>query len=450
VTTQQATRAFAVGAFLLGIVGLLAVLLMGGSSYTIHARFLDAQGIVTGGEVEVAGRTVGSISAITVTPSGDADVKLSISDGSLAPLHVGTRASIRAVGQATITGHYLLLTPGPSNAPVLPDNGVLPITQTSGIVPIDALLDSFGPAQRRNLDLLIANSAQVYAGSGARYFNEMLGRLDPALGQIEGFTSDLALDRGALGELVQRGSVAASAMASQSSALTSAVTHTARALTAIANQRAALADLLSRMSPVLGQARGTLRGTAAALTALRPALRDILPVSGPLNAYLRKVDVVLPEAAPVLATLRSELPPLNQSLGGVRSLAGPAVRAFDTLGPAMKGLAPIFQGLRFYSTDLVLGALSGLFGIATGEYIASGHYTKANFVQSAQTAALGPLSAVLAAHPLVPGLLATRTELNRRCPGGNQPPAPDGSSPWNLGPQFCTPANDEPLSVDFP
>ncbi|MHB8694858.1 MAG: hypothetical protein ACYDHH_26800, partial [Solirubrobacteraceae bacterium] len=119
------------------------------------------------------------------------------------------------------------------------------------------------------------------------------------------------------------------------------------------------------------------------------------------------------------------------------------------LGPAMHGLAPIFKGFRFYGTDVIMGVLAGFFGSLTGEYNADGHYIKANFVQSAQTALLGPLSSVLSAHPLLPGLFNTRTGLLRRCPGGDEPPAPDGTSPWNLGPKYCTASSDVPLSVDF-
>jgi phospholipid/cholesterol/gamma-HCH transport system substrate-binding protein len=445
---RENTRVVALGALALGVVALAFVLLMSSSSYTIHAHFLDAGGLVDGGRVEMGGVPVGSISNIRVTRDGQADVELSIDHPGLTPLHEGTRASIRAVGQAGVTENFVALSPGPLSAPALSDGGVLPATQTAGIVPIDAILDSFGPAQRANLDALIRNSAQLYAGSGSRYFNQMLGKLAPALGALNGFTSDLALDRGALGELVRTGAAAATAVASRGSDLTAAVTHTAIALGAVASQRRNLADLLSRMPAVLIQARGTLKRTGDALTTLRPALRDVLPVASPLHDFLTRLDSVLPAAGPVVAQLRAQLPALSQSLAGLKPLAQPAVKALDTLGPAMKGLFPIAQGMRFYGTDLLLGALN-ILGITSPAYDALGHYAKANFVQSAQTL-VGPLAANLAAHPLVPGLLAVRTGLTRRCPGGNQPPAPDGSSPWNLGPKLCTAAQDDPLSVNFP
>ncbi len=445
---RQGTRVVAFGALALGVILLAFVLLMSGSSYTINAHFLNASGLVDGGRVELAGVPVGSISNISPTADGQADVELSIDHPGLTTLHKGTRASIRAVGQAGVTENFVELSPGPLSAPALPDGTVLPTTQTSSIVDIDALLDSFGPAQRSNLDELITNMDQVYAGSGSHYFNQMLGKLDPALGALDGFTSDLALDRGALGQLVRTGAATATAVASRGSDLTAAVTHTAKALSAVASQRQNLADLLSRLPGVLNQARGTLARTGNALTALRPALRDVLPVAPPLRDFLTRLDSLLPAAGPVVAQLRAQLPALNQSLAGLKPLDRPAVEALDTLGPAMKELFPVAQGFRFYGVDLLLGALN-LLGLISPDYGALGHYVKANFVQSLQTVIAGPVAADLAAHPLVPGLLAVRTGLTRRCPGGNEPPAPDGSSPWNLEAKLCTASQDDPLSVDF-
>ncbi|MHB8694859.1 MAG: MlaD family protein, partial [Solirubrobacteraceae bacterium] len=325
------TRTLALGALLLGVGAVIILLATTGASYSLNARFLNAGGLVSGGSVEIAGRTVGSISSITLTPNGLANVRLSVDDGAVTPLHEGTHASIRAVGQAAITSNFVVLTPGPSNAPALPNGAVLSTAQTTGIVPIDALLNSFGPAQRSNLDALIASGAQLYAGSGGHQFNTMLAKLDPALGALEGFSGQLALDRGAIAELIQTGSTDANALASRGSELTSAVVNSAHALGAIASQRTALADVLSRMPAVLSQARGTLARTGAALTALRPALRDVPPAAAPLRDLLGRIDAMLPVTAPVLDHLRIQLPALNRSLVGLKPLSAPAVSALHSL-----------------------------------------------------------------------------------------------------------------------
>jgi hypothetical protein len=116
----------------------------------------------------------------------------------------------------------------------------------------------------------------------------------------------------------------------------------------------------------------------------------------------------------------------------------------------MRSLFPIARALRFYGSDLVIGSLASLFGTESAEYDGYGHYAKANFVQSPQTFITGPLSELLAENPLIPGVIAVRHGLTRRCPGGNQPPAPDGSSPWNVGREICSPEHNLPLDVNFP
>ena len=429
----------------------VAILITGSSSpYMINARFANAGGLVKGGLVEIAGRSVGRIASIGLTADGEANVALAIDDPADTPLHVGTRADIRAVGQGTITNNYILLSPGLPTQPAIRSGGVLPESQTAGIVPIDALLNSFGPAQRNNLDALVAEGAQVYAGSGSAYFNRMLDELNPALAQLDGFGGELALDRPALSELVQTAATASHAVAVRSGELTDSISHMAVGLGAIARRRSALNDLLARLPGFLGQTRGTLAETRAALLASRSALRDTPAAAGPLAGLFAETNSTLPPVAGAVRSLNEQLPLLDQGLDELVPLRSPTVTALHALGSAMKGLTPILQGLRYYGSDVVLGLLAGVATLTQGEYDSLGHYSKTNVIQSPQTLPSGVLSQLLSAHPLVPGTFAVRTGLNRRCPGGSQPPAPDGSSPWLVGSNICTSAQDVPLSVDFP
>jgi phospholipid/cholesterol/gamma-HCH transport system substrate-binding protein len=436
---------------LAGAIVTIAIVVTGsGSSYVLNARFDNAGGLVYGGLVEIAGRTVGSISSISLTPNGEANVKLSIDDPGMTPMHLGTRASIQAVGQGTITNNYVLLSPGTTTRPTIPSGGVLPLEQTSGIVPIDALLDSFGPAQRRNLDALVQESAQIYAGSGAATFNRMLDELDPALGKLDGFTGELALDRPALAQLVQTAATATSAVAARQADLQQAISNTAVGLGALASRRRSLNDVLARMPAFFDQARGTMARAQSALLQSNAALRDTPAAAGPLRRFLSATDATLPAAASAVSALNAQLPSLDRGLQGLLPLQHPAVSALRSLGPAMKGLRPILKGVRYYGTDLVVGLFGSLLALTTGEYDALGHYVKVNFIQSPQTVVAGSLSTLLSENPLVPGTFATRTGLTRRCPGGDQPPAPDGSNPWLIGSKYCTPSDDTPLSVNFP
>ena len=431
------------------VAAVAALLLTGGSTYTIHARLLDASGLVGGDLVEVAGNSVGSVSGLGVTANGQADVQLSISDQSIVPLHVGTRAIVRALGQAGVANHYVQLTLGPNSAPALASGSVLGTDQTTSMVPLDAVFDSFGPSQRANLQQMIADAADVYAGSGARTFNHLLDGLNPAAAQLANLTDQLAGDRIAITNVIHNGSVAAGAIASRSADLGAAVVNTARTLGALASQRTALADALTRAPGVLDQATGTLANLGTALIALRPTLREVPPLAQPLGAVLERIDLTLPEATPVIAQLRGELPGLRASLAGLKQLAPLAVPALRSAGTALKVARPITQAVRYYGSDLLLGVFQGLAAVGLANYDRWGHYARIEFTQPYQTALGGPLTSLLK-KPLAPSLFNLRTGLDRRCPGGNAPPAPDGSNPWVLPASICTAADDTPLSVDFP
>lgn len=440
----------AVSLVLLLAVVVTALVLLRAGSYTIHARFLSAGQLVKGGSVKVAGRKVGTISAITLTDSGQADVRLSIGDGATMPLHRGTRASIRALGQAGVANRFVALSPGSERAPQLDDGAVLGTEQTTSIVDLDAVLDSFGPQERANLQDLVANSERIFAGSGSRYFNRMLTKLDPALSQLGGLTEELARDKADFARVIDTAGRASAAIATRRGDLTSAVDNTARSLDAISGERRPLADLLDRAPRVLRQARGTLAGAGTALEAVRPALRDVPPVAEPLGDFLGKTEATLPSALPVVADLRDRLPALRASLAGLEPLRAPAVRALTSAGRALRDARHIVRGARIYGSDLLLGVFNGLAGVATANYDRWGHYARLEFTQPPQTTLGGPLSGLFSKRPLIPGLFDLRTRLLRRCPGGNTPPAIDGSSPWVPDSSLCTPSQDVPALVNQP
>jgi len=443
------SRRAALVALFAGVVAVVALLLTSGSSYTIHAYFSNAGGLVTGAQVRVADVTVGSVTGVGLTPSGQADVTISISDSSITPLRRLTRATIRTVGQAGVTNHYVELSPGPASQPSLPDGAVLPETQTTGIVSLDQILDTFDPQVRASLQQLINNSAQIYAGSGSRYFNEMLARLSPALQAVNGVASQLSSDQADLETFVSETAKAATAIASRRPDLISDVSNTAQVFAALASQRDALADGLQRAPAMLAQATRTLADTGTAATALRPVLREVPPTASRLGTVLQTLPPALNQFTPVLDQVLAQVPDLRTSLAGFAPLSRPAVSALSSTARALKVSIPILAGLRIYGADFLLGILNGLIGVSTAPYDASGHYIHVQFTQSLQQFISGVGAGQLGSL-LANGILNLRTHILSRCPGGALPPAPDGSNPWIPNKSLCNPADDSPPSVNQP
>lgn len=446
-TPPVVARALVLGGLVVVLVVVAALLLRDQDDFVLHAQFSNAGQLVEGAEVRVAGRDVGTVSRIRLTADSEVDVEMRLAAD--APvLRRGTRAAIRAAGQAAVASRYVALDPGPQRTAPLDSGAVLTTAWTSGIVDLDALLSTLDGPTRGDLQALISRSAQIYAGAGGRTFNAMLRSLDPAMAAVAGLTGDLASDERALAALVRDSAIAADTVAGEDRALERSVGNSARALGALADERRALTDVLTRAPATLRQARGTLARTAHTVRRVRPALRELTPVTAPLRRVLRTADTSLTRARPVLRELRAQLPDTRSSLLGVRRVAAPTTKALEALGGALAASYPIARGLRIYGADFVLGVTNGLAGIITSNYTRLGHYGRLNFVENPQTLLAGIPASLLSGQPLVPGLLSTRTGVTALCPGGNQPPAPDGSNRVVEDASLCEPRQSIPASVN--
>jgi phospholipid/cholesterol/gamma-HCH transport system substrate-binding protein len=95
-------RAAAISAVVLAVVAVAVILLGGGSKYTVTAVFNNASQIVSGDQVEVGGVPIGTVSKISLTTNGLAELQLSISDSAYTPLRQGTTATVRESSLSSI------------------------------------------------------------------------------------------------------------------------------------------------------------------------------------------------------------------------------------------------------------------------------------------------------------------------------------------------------------
>ncbi|MDX8153780.1 MlaD family protein [Patulibacter brassicae] len=451
---RGARRGGLLGGALLLVAVVAAVLLRSGEDYELHARFANAGQLVRGGLVQVAGKTIGTIQAVTLTPDGQADVRFRITDDRYDPLREGTRISIRAVGQATLTNRYLDVGPGPDSAPALPNGAVVPATQTAGIVDLDQILNAVDPEMRRRIQGLVGRSAEVYAGTGAKRFNAMLRELDPAVGRIDALVGDLSRDRDEIERLIASAGKAAGAVGERSQALAAAIDGTSRTMAAVAAERGALGAALDRAPATLRQMRGTMASVAATATDLRPTLRLVPGPQPGLRALLRQVPTTLGASQGPIRQLSGLLPAVQRGLEALPRLEGDATAALRSTAKGLDDSQHILEGLRFYGSDLILGVINGLTGISSGQYNQFGKYLKLEFLQSPQTF-LGGVAAPLVpnltgALGLLPGVMNTATNQRNRCPGSNAPPAPDGSNPWYPKEGICDPTQSMSRLVNSP
>jgi phospholipid/cholesterol/gamma-HCH transport system substrate-binding protein len=296
-------RAAAVAAVVLAVVAVVIIVLQGGTSYKVKADFADASQIVSGDQVEVAGNSIGTVSDISLTPNGQAQLTLDIKDSHYHPLHQGTLATIRESSLSGIANRYVNLRLGSGAAPAIPSGGVIPRTDTASEVDLDQLLNTLDTPTRKALQDVIKGSASQYVGSGKR-IQRAWQYLNPAIASSSVLFREINRDTGKFTNFIVKSGNLVSDIAQRQTDLSGLITHLATVTEALSAQRAALGTSIQRLP-------GFMRLANTTFVNLRNALNDVQPL----------VDVSKP-VAPKLRVLLEQLKPLAEnSVPTVRDLA---------------------------------------------------------------------------------------------------------------------------------
>lgn len=288
--------------------------------YLVHARFADADNLVVGSEVRIAGVKVGTVSSLHATPRG-AEAVLSLRRR---PLHDGARASLRP--RTLLEETYVELVDGGGAA--LPDGTRLPADAVRPSVQLDEVLDSFDPETREALGALTRSLGSSTADTDAR-----VGALLASLG-------DLGRD----------GVDAVDVLAAQSQEIRALVRETTKLLVTLDAGNGQIADLVSgahRLSDVTARHDHALASLVETLPQLVDATHRAAPAVDELSASLAPLAVSLRAAAPDLSAATSELAATTPALRGalpeldvVLDRAGGTLERVPRFGDALRGLLP--------------------------------------------------------------------------------------------------------------
>ncbi|MGH2981965.1 MAG: MlaD family protein [Solirubrobacterales bacterium] len=416
----MATRGLALVAVIAGFGVAAAILLFGGSPYVVTAEFVNAGQLVPGNEVKIGSYRAGSIRSVELSEDYRAEVEIEL-DSRFAPLHRGSLLTVRVPGLASVAGRYISISPGPNNAPPIPDGGRIPVQDTKAPVDVDQVLSGLDSRTVSGLRKLVQRSARGLSGRG-----DDLGRalvtLDPALSQTSATLREAVRDRAALRRLLRETAAVTGTLAARRAELAAGTSAAARATGAIADQREALARSLELAPPALREANTASVNLRATLLDVRPAIPEARPVA-------RRLSALLPRLRPLAGRLRRVAPPLRRLAQGpllnlLRRLPGVSeqgVPVAGNLSAALDRLNPALDQLRPYAPDLTSGLIGGIGGNPGAYYDSNGQYARIAFVG-------GPLSLTGLPPPGSSGSVKSgRTD---RCPGGAIYPAADGSNPF--------------------
>jgi phospholipid/cholesterol/gamma-HCH transport system substrate-binding protein len=425
-------RVAAVGA-VLAAVALVAIVLFGADGgYTVTARFVSAGQLVKGNPVQTGGVAIGSVEEIAITRDGRAAVRMSI-DEDHAPLRVGTRAQVEQFSQSGIANRYIDLRMPPNGAGEIEDGGTIGTDRTTSAVDLDELFNTLDPETRRALQDFLKGQAEQFRGRGAQA-NAGFQYLNPALATSSRLFAELTRDQPLLERFLVDSSRLVTALAERRDDLAGLVGNLSTTTRALGGQKAALAESIGRLPPFMRRANTTFVNLRAALDDVDPLVDASKPVARKLGPFLSEARGFAHDARPTIRDLRLTLGrsgPRNDLVdylnsvprlasialdtrdravapGGRRESVGNVRGAFPESIDAFRSGGEIIGFARPYTNDF-LGWLDDF--SSTGAYDALGDFSRASI----------SFDEVLRGSPVKRGQY-------RRCPGGADIAAPDGSN----------------------
>jgi phospholipid/cholesterol/gamma-HCH transport system substrate-binding protein len=321
-------RVAAVLAVIVAVVAVALIVFGGGSSYTVNAVFENASQVVSGDLVEVAGTKVGTVSNITITPDGRADLQLSLGGGPFMPLHEGTTATIREVSLSGVANRYVNLNLGPASNPTIPNHGILKQTNTTSEVDLDQLFNTLDQPTRRGLQQLIQGTARSFRGysQGA---NAAWRYLNPAIAASSVLFAELNRDTAKFTRFITKSGSLVTDIAQRQADLSAMIRNLAGTTQALAAQHTALGSGIAQLPGFMRLANTTFVNLRSALGDLTPLVNASKPVAPKLQRLLRVLRPFAADAAPTVRDLAAiiEKPGADNDLIDLTKLGVPLAKA---------------------------------------------------------------------------------------------------------------------------
>jgi phospholipid/cholesterol/gamma-HCH transport system substrate-binding protein len=361
-------RVAALAAVGIAIAAVAIILLSGGSSYQVKAIFSNASQLVTGDEVQVAGNSIGSVSKITLTPGGQAELTLTIDNSTFQPLHQGTLATVRLASLSGIANRYVDLRLGPGTGAKIPNGGVIPASSTTSAVDFDQLFNTLDGPTRKGLQDVIQGSASQYGTSG-KQAQAAWQYLNPAVASSSVLFRELNRDTGKFTNFVVKSGHLLGDIAQRQSDLSGLVEHLNTTTQALASQHVALGQSIHRLPGFMRLANTTFVNLRSALDDLKPLVDASKPVAPKLQKLLEQLKPLAEDSVPTIRDLSAIIkkPGANNDLIELTKLGVPLAQAtvrdtkangkvrpgaFPISVTALNGSTPELATARPYAVDL--------------------------------------------------------------------------------------------------
>jgi ABC-type transporter Mla subunit MlaD len=287
-----------------------AFLGIGEGSHTVTAQFADADGLVGGNEVRIAGVIAGTVQSVVPTvdsSSGQqyATVRFQLDSGHW-PLTQGTKVAITPKG--VLSNVYLAVTPAPSGNPSLGPNPFFPVSQTQSPVKLSELSNVFTTSVQTAIRTQLQEGVLALGGAGAPDLNSTLLYADPLTHDTVPISQVLADRTPQLNDLNFEFNTITADLAREDSNLRPLIANLDTTLGVLAHREGALQGTLVNGAAVFSQLNSALRvpgavagltnifnQSAAALTCTEALGSSLEPIITSVNPNVANLDVLLGE-----------------------------------------------------------------------------------------------------------------------------------------------------------
>jgi len=358
---------------LVAVAALVTLLIRGGGSTEIVARFDQTHGLVTGAEVRAGGFHVGKVTAIELGSDRRPRATLRLDDG-FRP-RAGTTAAVRLFSLAGEVNRYVDLTAG-SGAP-LRDGDTIPAARTDAPVELDQVLSTLDPRTRADVRGVLDGLERSTDGRGPD-LGAALAHSADAVGETAELLAGIRGDGDALGDLVRQSRTVVGALARDPDAPGAAIDALAGTLDVTAARRRQLADGLRNLPAGLRSPRLALDRTATAIADLRAVVADARPAIRALIPFSARLRPALTTARPALAQAERLTRSGPADLRALRPLLRTATPVLNQLTPVLRAANPMLDQIRVRLPDVF--AFFANWADFTSNYDANGHAARIGLV----------------------------------------------------------------------
>ena len=301
--SSGAIRIAAVAAIAIAAVALVLLLRNGGDDYRVTAEFQNASQLVTGNEVMVGGLSAGLVKEIELGDNGQALVTFTV-DEEFAPLPEGTIATVRQNSLSSVAGRQVELTlpPAQDGQGEIEEGGSLSQAETVSAVDLDQVFNTLDDKTVKDFKRVVKGFRDSYEGV-SKQANRGFHYANPFLSTSRRLFAELTRDTRAFETLLVDTAKLSGLLAERDQDISQLVGNANSALGAIGNQRAALADSISRLPGFMRQANTTFVNLRAALTDLNPLVEASKPVADRLSPFFSEFRAAAADSVPTIRDL---------------------------------------------------------------------------------------------------------------------------------------------------